>query len=254
MMKKVNLIIVIYFLFIQLTYGQTLKSPKNIDEAISILKVDCPENLQEIIKKTPEKELINLRYPFGVEYKKIYSWVSTKNSSKLVRYLTKEGVKYFEHQQTIILIAFKRHLLKQKIKEEEIINKFKRIEKQWKKEDKIRFVSDTLRGHYIPKDILDCIKQIDSFWDDSTKNKVKTWSENEFGDITHHGFGMWIRNNWQLWSGSRLSKYFNSFGVTEPDDISDIILNCYHRHLTGKDIRFEEEVKGYEDFEYDEDD
>lgn len=56
-------------------------------------------------------------------------------------------------------------------------------------------------------------------------------SEEEFTVNTHFGFGMWIRNNWNLWGGSRLSIYFNQKGIHHPDDMSGIILVSYHRHL-----------------------
>src|SRR5512140_1014411 len=72
-----------------------------------------------------------------------------------------------------------------------------------------RFTVDSINGVYIPKNLEDCFKQIDSFWADSIKQKVRAMSEREFSGQAHFGFGLWMRNNWQLWSGSRLSKYFN---------------------------------------------
>jgi hypothetical protein len=59
---------------------------------------------------------------------------------------------------------------------------------------------------------------------------------------THFGFGMWIRNNWCLWGGSRLSKYFNDLGIFHPDDMSSIILTSYHRYLNGEEIRLQEQI------------
>ena len=78
-----------------------------------------------------------------------------------------------------------------------------------KQVDEERVLKDTIDSGYIPKDLEDCFVQIDSFWDDSMKTQVKNWSEDEFSANTHFGFGMWIRNNWGLWGGSRLSKYFS---------------------------------------------
>jgi hypothetical protein len=107
---------------------------------------------------------------------------------------------------------------------------------------KAKFSADSLNGVYIPKNLEDCFKQIDSFWPDSTKMKIKAWSEQEFAGRAHMGFGMWMRNNWQLWGGSRLSKYFNELGVFHPDDMSGIILDSYHRYLTGKEINLQKQV------------
>jgi len=113
---------------------------------------------------------------------------------------------------------------------------------------KLQFATDSLNGIYIPENIEDCIKQIDGFWDDTTKTKMKNLSEKEFTARTHLGFGMWMRNNWGLWSGSRLSKYFNKFGINHPDDISGIILTSYHRHLNNKEIQLNEQIQYFKDY------
>ena len=111
--------------------------------------------------------------------------------------------------------------------------------------DNGRFTADSISGQYIPKDIEDCFKQIDGFWSDSIKMETKLLSEENFAASTHLGFGMWMRNNWQLWRGSRLSKYFNENGIYHPDDMSSIILNSYHRYLTGREIHLEQQIDYY---------
>lgn len=120
--------------------------------------------------------------------------------------------------------------------------------KKSKQGEKVRFTADTLQGFYIPKDLEDSFKQINTFWADSTRIKLKQLSENEFSSRLHMGFGMWIRNNWQLWGGSRLSKFFNDNGIFHPDDMSGIILNSYHRYLNNKEINFDEQVQYYKDY------
>ena len=44
----------------------------------------------------------------------------------------------------------------------------------------------------------------------------------------HFGFGMYLRNNWGLWGGSRLQKYFFDRGISHPDNMSGIILKHYY--------------------------
>jgi hypothetical protein len=39
----------------------------------------------------------------------------------------------------------------------------------------------------------------------------------------HMEIGIWPRNRWGLWKDYRLTIYFNSFGVTNADDMSGII-------------------------------
>lgn len=115
-------------------------------------------------------------------------------------------------------------------------------------DEKDRFFADSISGIYIPKNLEDCFKQIDGFWADSVKTKVKGWSEDEFISKAHMGFGMWMRNNWQLWAGSRLSKYFNELGIYHPDDMSGIILDSYYRYLNSQEIKLEEQIQSCKDY------
>ena len=117
-----------------------------------------------------------------------------------------------------------------------------------KKLNDLRFEQDTIQGVYIPTNLEDCFDQINSFWDDSVKTKVKALEESEFSTNAHFGLGQWMRNNWQLWGGSRLSKYFHDLGIFHPDDMSAIILDSYHRHLNGREIKLEEQVEWYKNY------
>src|SRR5690606_3601466 len=126
----------------------------------------------------------------------------------------------------------------------------KYLEHQKKLDDneKVKYTTDILGGVYIPKKLEDCFRQIDFFWSDSTKTQVKNWEERAFIGKAHLGFGMWMRNNWRLWEGSRLSKYFSDLGINHPEDMSAIILVSYHRHLNNKEIKLEEQIKYYQDY------
>jgi len=101
---------------------------------------------------------------------------------------------------------------------------------------------------YIPIDLDDCLKQLDIMFADSVKIKIKEMTEDEFSGRYHLGFGMWMRNNWGLWKGSRLSKYFNSLGVYHPDDMTGIIFDSYHRKLNGNEIRLNEQIEFYQEY------
>lgn len=125
-------------------------------------------------------------------------------------------------------------------------------DKKSKKEQKQMYLEnikkDSIDGVYIPIDLNDCFKQIDGFWADSIKSQVRSMSEDEFTANAHFGIGMWMRNNWKLWGGSRLSKYFNDLGVFHPDDMSGIILTSYHRYLLGRDVKLEEQISYYKEY------
>lgn len=107
---------------------------------------------------------------------------------------------------------------------------------------------DFIHGIYIPRNLDECYQQIESFWPDSVKARVKSMTESDFVFGNHRGFGMWMRNYWGLWKGSRLSAYFNAMGLYHPDDISGTILTCYHRQLNGKPINLEEQIKHLQDY------
>lgn len=101
---------------------------------------------------------------------------------------------------------------------------------------------------YKPKNIDEAIVQLDKLIDDTSRQNIQAMTENEFIANSHFGLGMWIRNNWGLWKGRDLSKYFNSIGIYHPDDISGIILTSYYRHLKGQDRGLEEQIKHYQDY------
>jgi hypothetical protein len=244
-----SILLITLLLLTSYGFGQKVKAPKDITDGLTHLAVECSDSMKALIKETENDEMIELCYPWGGDFKTVFSWfdVDTKRSG-IRKYLEKNGISDHKHQQTVVLVAFKTVLLGNKYDEQAILKPYQLIEIKRAQEDSVRFTTDSLRGIYIPKDLDDCFKQIDGFWSDSTKMEVKQWSENEFTGKAHMGFGMWMRNNWQLWGGSRLSKYFNDMGVYHPDDMSGIILDSYHRYLNGTDIKLEEQIKFYKDY------
>lgn len=113
---------------------------------------------------------------------------------------------------------------------------------------KFNQTADSINGIYIPKDLEDCFSQLNSFWNDSVKLSIKTMKEDEFVAESHFGIGMWMRNNWGLWSSSRLSSYFSDLYVFHPDDMSGIILRSYHRKLNNREIKLEEQIRLYQEY------
>ena len=63
--------------------------------------------------------------------------------------------------------------------------------------------------------------------------------------VHHQGLGRWLRNNWGLWAGSRLSKYFNDLGIEHPDDMSAIILDSFWRHLNDRPLDLQAQIAYY---------
>jgi len=68
-------------------------------------------------------------------------------------------------------------------------------------------------------------------------------SEDEFFGQAHHGLGRFLRNEWGLWGGSDIQKWFKERGIHHADDMSGIILTSFHRKLLAKDIDLDEQIK-----------
>jgi hypothetical protein len=102
-------------------------------------------------------------------------------------------------------------------------------------------------GYYIPENLEDAIIEIDRMMGKTGHLETLNRPEEDMC-MLHHGTGMWLRNNWGLWQGSRLANYFNSIGITHADDMSGIILDSYWRTLHDEPLDIEGQVKFYQDF------
>jgi hypothetical protein len=234
----------------QCTIAQQVTYPRNLKTAVKILMIDCPDSLKNIITKTSNDSLIYLCYPWGGKYNTINEWFTNGETlSPIDKYLIKKGVCRNAEQQLIVMAAFKQKLVEGKVNQKYVLMQYenhsgKRINR--KKQLKIRYKSEIWEGEYIPKDLDDAIIQLDKLIGDSIfKAKFKAYNEEEISGMYHFTLGLWIRNNWQLWNGSRLSKYFNEKGIYHPDDMSGIILDSYHRYLTGQEINLQQQIDYY---------
>lgn len=96
-----------------------------------------------------------------------------------------------------------------------------------------RLVSEKIGDRYIPKDLGDAFEQLDKELPEVVRNEMKKLDRRDEMIKYHHGLGTWIRNNWGLWGGSRLQKYFTDRGVDHPDEMSGVILSFYWDWLHG---------------------
>lgn len=91
-----------------------------------------------------------------------------------------------------------------------------------------------INGVYIPENIEEAFSQLDYLLKDSIKTNIIKMTEVEFATYSHFGLGLWIRNNWGLWSMSRLYIFLNTKGFKHPDDMSNYILTEYYSYLKNK--------------------
>lgn len=98
-----------------------------------------------------------------------------------------------------------------------------------------RLVADSIDGVYIPRNIEDCFTSLDSIlWPKDRKGIINETNRDAMSKY-HFGLGMWLRNNWGLWAGSRLQTYMEAHGVYHPDNMSGAILEYYYDHLHSQD-------------------
>ena len=77
--------------------------------------------------------------------------------------------------------------------------------------------------------------------------KMKKGNQEDMADY-YATLGRQIRNEWGLKNGSRLAKYFNKLGITQPDDMYEIVLDTFWEKLNNKPIALNEKVKYYQDY------
>lgn len=64
----------------------------------------------------------------------------------------------------------------------------------------------------------------------------------------HHGTGTSIRNQWGLWSGSRLRDEFFEIGIQHADDMSSIIMKSAHRKMNRRSIDLQRQVMEFREY------
>lgn len=101
---------------------------------------------------------------------------------------------------------------------------------------------------YKPRNLDEAISQLDILLTEKDKKDIYDMTEKDYTVNSHFSTGMWIRNNWGLWGGKELAKYFNALGIYHPDDMSGIILCSYYRHIHNQDYKLEEQIKYYQDY------
>jgi hypothetical protein len=107
--------------------------------------------------------------------------------------------------------------------------------------------SDSFAVHkrpYIPSDLNECLAYLDSTITPSNLDTLVRWNEQDMSRA-HMGLGLWMRNNWGLWKGSRLSEWFNKHNIWHPDDMSGIILTSYWRHIHNQPIELDAQIGEY---------
>jgi hypothetical protein len=175
-----------------------------------------------LIDTNGKLEIVELEVDSGLSEKDIREFLVSQTFE--VSYLPKELEKWRFHEYFFLRPRSKIQARKERKKE--ILEEQKAFLK--------RLTQDTINGFYIPKDLRDSFVQLDSLLKEKDVKVMALLPERKDMIRYHHGLGTFLRNNWGLWGGSRLQKYFNERGVYHPDNISGIILKYYHDWLNGR--------------------
>jgi hypothetical protein len=100
----------------------------------------------------------------------------------------------------------------------------------------------------IPTDLDDAHRELARLFPPAEIERIRAMPQEDDMIEYHMGLGVYLRNEWGLWKGSRLSEYFDTLGVDHPDDISGIILNTFWCKLHDQPFRLQERAAYYQEY------
>lgn len=106
------------------------------------------------------------------------------------------------------------------------------------KQYKWRVKQERLFGIYIPKSLDEAILEMDRLTDEASKKKFAALPEDQAFRKLFNSLRPWIIQNWGLEGGSRFSRLFEPLHIRHPDDIAELVVLSWHRHLHKKDKDF----------------
>lgn len=99
-----------------------------------------------------------------------------------------------------------------------------------------RITQEKLNGVYIPANLDEAIAELDRLTDEDSRKKFAQLPEDQAYRRLYHSLRLWVINNWGLNGGSRLGYLFHDFGLKHPDDLAELIIISWHRHLNQKEL------------------
>lgn len=237
-------------LLTQMSFGQTKSAidttdedyvyiPKDIQDAFKVLDRKMDSVDRAIVKNSQEDTAVERLWKSGPP-DFLYDWkFGDPNPSTIVKYFNNLGIFHPYDFTRATIISYNHYLNKKPIDLDKTIDI---IRKERDDDYKIyleKLSKDSINGIYIPKDLKDCFLQLDKILSANDKEAIKGLKNKTETIKYHHGLGMWIRNEWGLWGGSRLQKYFLDKKVDHPDSMSSLILEFYYDWLHSKNTEWQ---------------
>ncbi|MDD2192766.1 MAG: hypothetical protein PHO12_09545 [Bacteroidales bacterium] len=226
---------------LQKQYIHTLKTPKNLTEAFNIFNSTLSEEDINRIKSLPEDSVLfdDIFVDYKADFAKAWGLFEKKNT-KIKKLFKEHKVCDSKCIYNYLLILYNRDL-----------NYHPMMYEKYQADDYlirsvIKDYLDTINGFYVPKNIEDCFLTLDHYLPDEDKEHLKSLQHRDSTIHYHFSLGMYLRNNWGLWQGSRLEKYFRDRGVKHPDSMSGLIIEYYYDWLNNRNedwMEFDKNIK-----------
>lgn len=108
-----------------------------------------------------------------------------------------------------------------------------------------RIRKERINDVYIPKNIAEAMTELDRLTEDAIAKKLISSPEDTVASKLHFSLGRWMQIHWGLGDGSRLMEHLKSKGLSFPDDMMDLLIRCWYRHLSGKELDAEQLIEQY---------
>lgn len=108
-----------------------------------------------------------------------------------------------------------------------------------------RIQLERINDVYIPLNIEDAMVELDRLTDKKTAKSLVDLPEDTIASKLHFNLGRWMQINWGLEEGSRLAHNLKSRGLSFPDDMEDLIIRCWYRHLSKKPLEDQKLIERY---------
>jgi len=215
--------------------------PKNIIECNQQLDKTLGKKAKDKLKKVDENRLDKVNGFFVIS-----EWFDT-DSTRLANYFKDYSIIDWEERDLLIILSYHRQLNGKSFdinyETQKLNHKRDSVNLLREAEYKVNIKADSIDGVFIPTNLNSCFVQLDKLLNDTLKQNIKSKkTEIDLAEY-HFGLGLWMRNNWGLWGGSRLQVYFQNKNVKHPDNMSGLILVAYNKYLNGQTIDVDSLIK-----------
>ncbi|MBU6453778.1 MAG: WG repeat-containing protein [Cyanobacteria bacterium REEB67] len=97
---------------------------------------------------------------------------------------------------------------------------------KWRKDDSAK----SLTGFYIPQNQDDAVKELLATLPKAAIADMEIIDQEEMSSY-QYALGLQMRNNWGLWKGSRLCKYYGAKKIKQPEEMTGLILDALWHSL-----------------------